>query len=1728
MFFMKKKVQKLVSALLVLMLLVQIVQMSVYALDASGKEKVKETTTNELAVCSVSEMPDIVCEIEDSRGEYNKEYLLEDGSICSIISANPIHKKINEKWENINYDLRKNKSVFEMLNSIEKNTRDNISPRINESEETNNNVTVNWADCTLLPSGMHKLGSDASFLVKLNNTGNYLSNNKLVKYATLAVNCTIGNLPADVMVYEEEDTWTASVLPSDYDDDKKLMSHETINTSGICCWNVTDLFNRWDSGRTINNGIYIFEDNGVDLYVSNPCFVIRYVEVDNNTLDFTNHSYDMNDAGKLYINDITNNIEVEQRLISIGYGESEIELKRVYDSTNPSFLSYGGIGFRFNYESKVTLSQYYLDWEMFNGLKTRFIPSNPLVTDGDYQLWKVENNNISESNIQLWIKSSEVNNFINNINVNYNNMFILIDDLHYTFNSVGYSTGIIDSDDNSILSIEYSNGRISNIVNSDGSKLSFTYSLCQDLGAYYIHSIVAKNSDNSTICVNNDEELKVLFNTSYSNDQIINTVTFSNGDVISYYFDNNGHLISAADEQGKIHSLSYVEYCDNTIGNQINEYSIVDSVSSGTTYTMSISAINTYNRTFSFSNGKTEEFYYNNDYKLVTYKDTDNEYKCLNYDDDGILDSYVFRFDGTELLQNGDFIGGKSLTPWVKTGNEISRSGSYSIDGYSARIGKDNSESTNNIAQIVCDNSNNVIVIEADKTYAFGGWAMTEEIIPDISKCIGISLEVAPYDSSKTQNTDYSDSDFTEFTNLVFDNTSFYMWQFRMSAFKLEQDSVVRIKAYYDNQQGFVFFDNITFFESDESQTSLIGVMTSTPVDYTYENGLITSETLNWDRQNESDLFMSTSYDYNSQNYLQEYNDYNGKTVYYQYEPLDNISTETVIKRGYLLDNQGNIVDENVLRYDADNLLVSTTQTINDVINNNSININTSYSYEFGQVTSVQHNGYSQKYEYDSAGLLVNTYSENINLPNNQSNYNVCFDYDENELSQIDYSNGYRIVYVTGLDNQGNTQKMINCYSVEGQTVTLIKSYTYCFDSEEQVVSVSDNVTGITVNYNSNSSYSISINNNEVYSRSLSNEEITEEYVQGYYSYPDSTDVDTVITSCSTSSNDDGLETSSSEIEIDKNIYYKYGTDPNTYDYDLSINIERNSVKDFFGRINEKNISMAYDRGDSTGTVYINSSYEYQNISEFRTSGLVSKYTNTISHSNSNTMSEYSRNYEYDEKGNISFVYIEYNNNIIPSRFYEYDNANQLITEVNFEKSSVAKYTYNTGGNLTAKIYYDYSDLVFNVPNREIIAIGEEIDRITYQYDSLWKDRMINYNGTTINYDTMGNPLYYKGESYTEITNVTFLGHTSHSENTVETEGTLEWNGNLLSAFETSNKRYEYQYDENGFRTQKEVFGKANVNGNVVLTRDYKLNYIWDNGVLVTILMSSYDENTNTYKSPRNINMIYDETGSPAGWITYEGVPYLFRKDAEENITGIIFTDGSSLCNISYDSWGNITFNYPQSDIFQVATMIITMAFLPASFHGYLYDYETGLLFNKGRCYSASWGRYLNPDSPENLLISSENPLDANPYLFCNNNIINYLDKAASWSRNYVGLEWKTGGFDVKMNDMFASRPICDVFAKQIIKNYGVWTLKDGYSYMGMDSLRIASDLFAHYVGKYAKSAINKVNVCWGDGWIQKSSRSDYISVRKNDPNAQKYMNIWYAAPAIKAYLQKDGIFITL
>ncbi len=104
----------------------------------------------------------------------------------------------------------------------------------------------------------------------------------------------------------------------------------------------------------------------------------------------------------------------------------------------------------------------------------------------------------------------------------------------------------------------------------------------------------------------------------------------------------------------------------------------------------------------------------------------------------------------------------------------------------------------------------------------------------------------------------------------------------------------------------------------------------------------------------------------------------------------------------------------------------------------------------------------------------------------------------------------------------------------------------------------------------------------------------------------------------------------------------------------------------------------------------------------------------------------------------------------------------------------------------------------------------------TYVYDDTnWKDKLMSYNGTTITYDELGNPLSYRdGISFT-------------------------WeNGRILKTVKTDDNEVNMKYDSNGMRIQKadknrtvnyHYDGKGNLTG---LTYGAKIQYIF-----ITILM---------------------------------------------------------------------------------------------------------------------------------------------------------------------------------------------------------------------------------------------------------------------------------------------------
>ena len=212
---------------------------------------------------------------------------------------------------------------------------------------------------------------------------------------------------------------------------------------------------------------------------------------------------------------------------------------------------------------------------------------------------------------------------------------------------------------------------------------------------------------------------------------------------------------------------------------------------------------------------------------------------------------------------------------------------------------------------------------------------------------------------------------------------------------------------------------------------------------------------------------------------------------------------------------------------------------------------------------------------------------------------------------------------------------------------------------------------------------------------------------------------------------------------------------------------------------------------------------------------------------------------------------------------YKYNELNELIREDNAELNKTITYTYDAGGNITAKTEYAYTTAE---------SLGTPTSTISYGYgDSNWKDKLTSYNNLPITYDQIGNPLAYNGWTYTWEQGRQLSG--------------MSGNGNTIS----------YKYNDSGIRTQKTVNG---------VTTTYHLV-----GDKVTYETSGTDNICNTFKYnySQNVQSSYHGIDIPVDTsksYTYSFDAYI-SSDANIANTGTTFiADGEKGfgCAFNYDN----------------------------------------------------------------------------------------------------------------------------------------------------------------------------------------------------------------------------------
>jgi len=244
-------------------------------------------------------------------------------------------------------------------------------------------------------------------------------------------------------------------------------------------------------------------------------------------------------------------------------------------------------------------------------------------------------------------------------------------------------------------------------------------------------------------------------------------------------------------------------------------------------------------------------------------------------------------------------------------------------------------------------------------------------------------------------------------------------------------------------------------------------------------------------------------------------------------------------------------------------------------------------------------------------------------------------------------------------------------------------------------------------------------------------------------------------------------------------------------------------------------------------------------------------------------------------------------------------------------------------GNILTRKHYDYS-------TSDPLLL---LDTVTYSYNGTWKDKLVSYNGASITYDSLGNPLTYGS-------------------------GTFTWDkGRQLSVVNTGTKSISYKYNAEGLRTRK-------TEGNVTT------EYTWVSGLLM-----SMTDGTNT------LQFSYSPEGEALS-VKYNGTDYYYIRNLQGDVTGIYNYVGSVVVKYAYDAWGKI--------ISVTGSMANTLGKLnPFRYRSYIYDEETGFYYLQSRYYDPEIGRFINAD----IFVSTGTGLNGfNMFAYCGNNPVMYVD----------------------------------------------------------------------------------------------------------------------------------------
>ena len=444
------------------------------------------------------------------------------------------------------------------------------------------------------------------------------------------------------------------------------------------------------------------------------------------------------------------------------------------------------------------------------------------------------------------------------------------------------------------------------------------------------------------------------------------------------------------------------------------------------------------------------------------------------------------------------------------------------------------------------------------------------------------------------------------------------------------------------------------------------------------------------DKYNEK---VNIHYSYSANKQLTLVEDSKGNVEEYSYDEKGNCiekrnfnKKDASLVKIEILNRETNKKDKIFRQYDK-----NTGELLSISSNSKGMNNATSFTYNYGLLTSMMHHGMKVSYTYDGQGRKTKVKIQNTPFINISYSDNV--DINESSLSLknankvITTQNGYKVESLC--DKNGQLRK---------QNLNDETSVLYTYDKKNRLIQTtfSDNTPNESIIYE---------------------EDKVKEITKGTFTHSYTYDEKDRILYEQEKENQNLLNEKTYFYENDELTKILINEIPIYYQHDVFYRITHQEI-------NYKNVELCHE-------------YSYVQQDGSTIDWIAQDFVKVKARDENNQpiLLTETHHYEYDDKGNITSIDTD-----DQLTRYQYDSLNRLVREDNPILNQTIVYKYDSGGNILLKKTYDYS--------LEEKLFSPTVDEYAYQCNG-WKDQLVSFNGKSFNYDSMGRPTTYKDISFT-------------------------------------------------------------------------------------------------------------------------------------------------------------------------------------------------------------------------------------------------------------------------------------------------------------------------------------------------------------------------------------------